>query len=112
MLALVSWSSLIGIISMVINIVLILSKGTSQGVTVSLAAFLPAAPLGEAPPILNRFLSKFDPFTIWQMVLWTIGVSVMYKFTMKKSALFVGTLWVLWILLSVALGGLFYKIGM
>ncbi|HEX9934061.1 MAG TPA: Yip1 family protein [bacterium] len=112
MLALVSWSSLIGIISMVINIILILSEGTSQGVTISPAYFLPAAPLGEAPPVLYRFLSKFDPFTIWQMVLWTIGVSVMYKFTVKKSALFVGTLWVLWILLSVALGGLFYKIGM
>ena len=112
MFSLVAWSGLIGFLGIAVKTFLILSKGTTVGVTTSLAAFLPSPELGAAPGILYRLLSKFDLFTIWEMVLWTIGISVMYKFTMKKSACLVGTLWILWIVVSVALGGVFARFGM
>jgi hypothetical protein len=112
MLSLVSWSSLIGIVAMLVMTPLILSKQTTVGVTTSLAAFL-TPPTPEAPPTaLYRLLSKFDVFTVWQMILWTIGISVFYKFSVKKSALLIGGIWILWIVISVALGGLFSNFGM
>jgi len=112
MFALVSWSSLIGMIALIIKTVLIVVKGTSSGVTTSLAAFLPIPSLGSAQSVLYRLLSKFDIFTIWEMILWIVGISVMYRFTTKKSAILVGIIWGCWVVVSVALGGLFANLGM
>jgi hypothetical protein len=111
MLSLVSWSSLVGLLSVIIHTVLILMKGTTQGVTTSLALLLADPEPGAKPTFLFRLLSKFDVFTLWQMALWAIGVAVMYRFTMKKSAGMVAVLWVLWVIISVSLGGLF-RFGM
>jgi hypothetical protein len=112
MFSLVTWSSLVGLASMAASTALVISKGTSIGATISPAAFL-TAPTAEAPPtVLFRLLSKIDPFTIWQLGLWVVGISVMYKFTVKKSLIVVGSLWAVWIVLSVALGGVFSKFGM
>lgn len=109
MLSLATWSSLVGVIGIALSTALILSRGTSVGATISPAAFL-TTPTAETPPTaLFRLLSKFDPITIWQMALWVVGVSVMYQFTTKKSAILVGSLWAAWIILSVALGGVFSK---
>lgn len=107
MLSMVSWSSLIGILSMIIQTVLIRMKGTARGVTTSLALLLADPEPGAKPSFLFRLLSKFDVFTIWEMVLWAIGTSVLYRFSMKKSAGMVAALWVLWVIISVSLGGLF-----
>jgi hypothetical protein len=112
MFALVSWSSLVGIVGGLLKMFLILQKGTTHGITTSLAILVPTPPIGETPPILYRILTKFDLFTIWNLVLWVIGLSVIYKFTTKKSATLVITLQVIWIIISVALGGLFANFGM
>ncbi len=104
--------SLVGMIALIIKTVLIMAKGTTSGVTTSLAAFLPIPSLGSAPSILHRLLSKFDIFTIWEMILWIIGISVMYRFTTKKSAVLIGIIWGCWVVVSVALGGLFANLGM
>ncbi len=101
--SMVGWSSLVGILGGILHLLLILPKGTSHGVTTSLAILLPTPPLGETP-FLYRLLTKFDVFTIWNLVLWIIGISVIYRFTMKKSATLVLSLWALWIIASVALG--------
>jgi hypothetical protein len=111
MLALVSWSSLIGILSMIIHTALILMKGTTQGVTTSLALLMADPEPGAKPSFLFRLLSKFDVFTLWQMALWAVGVAVIYRFSTKKSAAMVAVLWVLWVIISVSLGGLF-RFGM
>ncbi len=108
MLSMVSWSSLIGIVSAAIHTALIVTKGTTQGVTTSLALLLADPEPGAKPSFLFRLLSKFDVFTIWEMVLWAIGTSVLYRFSMKKSAGMVAALWVLWVIISVSLGGLFH----
>jgi len=109
MFSLVAWTSLIGIVGGILKSVLIYMKGTTRGVTTSLATLLPTPEVGETPGILYRLLSKLDIFTIWQLILWIIGLSVINKFDNKKSASLVIGLWIIWIVLSVALGGLFSR---
>jgi hypothetical protein len=101
-----AWSSLVGMVGQILKTFLILSKGTSRGVVTSLAILLPTPELGEKTPILYRFLSRFDLFTIWELIIWIIGLAVIYRFETKKSAMLVLSLWVIWVLISVALGGL------
>ena len=105
--SMMSWSSLVGALAIIVNTAIILSKGTTQGVTTSLAVLLPVPGLSDKPSIFYRLLSKFDLFTIWSLILWTIGLSVIYKFTMKKSAGLVIALWAVWIVISIAFGSLF-----
>jgi len=85
---------------------LVISNGTSFGVTTSLAILLPTPQVGESKTLLYRLLSRFDIFTIWTLVLWIIGLAVVYKFSTKKSATMVLTLWAIYIVLVVALGSL------
>jgi len=105
--SMMAWSSLIGSLAGIVKSLLILSKGTVQGVTTSLAVLLPTPELGQKAPIFHRLLSKFDIFTIWQIVVWIIGLAVIYRFETKKSVLIVLPLWGLWIVVSLVLGGLF-----
>ncbi len=97
----VAWSSLVSLLGEIIETFLILSKGTIVGVTLSLAIFLPTLKIDQKPPTLYRFLAMFDIFIIWQFVLWTIGLSVLYRFPIKKSVKLVLSLWVVWILIRV-----------
>jgi hypothetical protein len=101
-----AWSSLVGMVGQILKTFLILSKGTSRGVVTSLAILMPTPELGEKTPILYRFLSRFDLFTIWELIIWIIGLAVIYRFETKKSAMLVLSLWAIWVLISVALGGL------
>jgi len=103
----VAWSSLVGLLGGIVKTLLILSKGTTHGVVSSLAILLPTPPLGQSAPVLYRLLSKFDLFTIWELILWIIGLAIVYRFTTKKSATLVLSLWVLWIVVSIALSGIF-----
>jgi hypothetical protein len=105
--SMISWSSFVGALAIIVNTAIILSKGTTQGVTTSLAVLMPVPGLSDKPSLLYRLLSKFDVFTIWSLILWTIGLSVIYKFTMKKSAGLVIALWAVWIVISIAFGSLF-----
>ncbi len=102
----VSWSGIIGIVQSALFTYLIMSKGTRFGVTTSLAILLPTPQLGASKTILYRILSRFDIFTIWTLVLWIIGFSVVYKFSLKKSITMVISLWVVYIVFVVAIGSL------
>jgi len=104
--AVVAWTYPVSLLGGILKSFLIISKNTSIGVTTSLAALLPTPDIGATPSFLYRLLSKFDIFTIWQIVLWTTGLAVVYKFTTKKSGTLVGIVWGTWIVLSVVLGGL------
>jgi hypothetical protein len=108
----IAWTGVLGILGMVVRTFLVLSKGAFHGVTTSLAMLLPTPPIGETGSLLYRILSKFDIFTIWQEILWIIGFAVIYRFTTKKSAIMVLSIWAVWIVISVALGGLFQNFGM
>ena len=105
--SMMSWSSLVGCLSIIVSTVIILTKGTTQGVTTSLAVLLPVPALADKPSLLFRLLSKFDLFTVWSLVLWIIGLSVIYKFSTKKTAGLVISLWAVWIVISIAFGSMF-----
>ncbi len=102
----VAWSSLVGLVGGILKTFLILSKGTTRGVVTSLAVLLPTPPLGHKASVLYRFLSKFDLFTIWNLILWIIGLAVIYRFTTKKSSTLVLSLWAIWIVISITLGSI------
>jgi hypothetical protein len=110
--AMVNWTGLVGCISLIIMTLLILSKGTMHGVALDLSVLLDTPAIGEEKSVLFRILSKFDIFVIWQIVLYIIGMSVAYKSTVKKAAVPILSLWGIWIIISVAFGGFFEKLGM
>lgn len=107
----VAWSSLVSLLGIILVTYITLSKGTAYGVGTDLAPLVGTPPMGEPKSPLYRLVSKLDIMTIWQLLLWTFGLSVMYKVTTKKAAMPVVALWIIWIVVSVALGGVFAKFG-
>jgi hypothetical protein len=103
--SLVCWTSLVGMVGGLVQTAWVIFKETRLGVTTSPAAFLPTPELSAKPSLLYSVLSKFDVFTIWSLVLWIVGLSVLYRFGTKKAATLVLGLWAVWIIASVALGG-------
>ncbi|MFC2088156.1 YIP1 family protein [Calditrichota bacterium] len=111
--SMVAWVSLIGSLSLILLTFLIVSKGTIHGIAMDLSVLLTTPDIGEETSLLHRIFSKIDLFVIWQVVLWTIGMSVAYKTTTKKAAVPILSLWGLWIVVSVTFGSLFGdKLGM
>ena len=101
-LAVVSYSGLVGVLASVIKLPIILTKETLN-VQTSLALFLS----NEAPrSSLHRFLASFDLFTLWQVALISIGLGVLYSFKTSKAATIVAGFWLVWVVIKVALGGL------
>lgn len=107
MFAIVSWTSLVGMISLILMTFLITSKGTMHGIALDLSLLLPTPAIGEDPGLFYLILSKFDFFVIWQVILWIIGLSVVYNTTTKKAAAPILTLWGLWIVVSIGFTSLF-----
>jgi hypothetical protein len=101
MFSIVSWSSLVGIISLILITYLAVSKGTMHGIAMDLSLLLPTPAIGAEPGLLYLILSKMDFFVIWQVILWIIGLSVTYNTTTKKAAPPILILWGLWIVVSV-----------
>ena len=110
--AVVAWTALIGVVSFIIMTLLILSKGTMHGGALDLSILLDTPAIGEEKSVLYRLLSKFDVFVIWEMILYIIGLSVTYKSTVQKAAVPILGLWAIWIIISVAFGGVFESLGM
>lgn len=52
------------------------------------------------PTLLNGFLDNFDIFNIWQIVLLTIGISVVGKISKKKSFAIVAICWIFVMIIS------------
>ena len=107
-LAVVSWSWLIFTLSTIVTMTLAMIKG-DMNVSLSLALLLSADAIGTK---LHTFLSKFDFFTIWFLVVFATGFGIIYRFTTAKAYTAVGILWAIWIALSVALSGVFKQFGM
>jgi hypothetical protein len=107
----VAWSSLVSSLGGILKSVLIFIQGTSQGVSTSLAAVLPVPPRGETPSVLYALLSKLDPFMIWQVILWGIGLAVVAKIDSKKGYTGAFGVWLLWVIVSVAFRKFFMNFG-
>ncbi len=62
---------------------------------------------------LYRFLSGFDPFTIWTIILLGIGIAVINRFSIKKGMIVMGVLWLVFLLVfNVGIMGLLNRMGM
>jgi len=109
-LSVVVWTGFIGIIQSALHTYLTLSKGTSHGVTTSLAVAVPTPPIGQSTPFY-RFLASIDIFTIWSIILLIIGFSVIFNFSRKKSSIMVVSLWIVWTALVVFVGGFFAQMS-
>ena len=103
----ISWSGLITVISTLLRWVLVTSKGTSHGVTTSLAILMPTPGLAETPSILFRLLAHINIFTIWGLVLYSIGISQISALDIKKSATVVIIVWLIWVAVSIPLWSAF-----
>lgn len=107
MFAVTSWSSLIGVVSTLLRMVMVMSKGTSHGVTTSLAILMPTPGLTETPSILFKLLAHLNIFTIWGLVLYAVGISAISRLDMNKSAAVVIINWLIWVLISIPLWSVF-----
>ncbi len=104
-LSVYSYSGLVQIPSMIVKFPLIMIKG-NVNVQTSLALLLSAE---AKDTFLYSVLSSFDVFNFWQVILVSMGMGVMYKYSTKKAFVAVLILWLIYILaksgLSTLLGG-------
>jgi hypothetical protein len=97
------YSSLVAIPAMIVKFPLVMMKG-NVNVQTSLALLLSPDDKGS---FLYSVLSSFDIFTLWQVILVSVGLGVMYKFSTKKAFTTVVILWVVWILAKSGLSSIF-----
>jgi len=97
------YSGLVGIPATIVKLPLTLVKKTAD-VQTSLALLL-SPDVKES--FLYKILSSFDIFVIWQVILVSIGIGVLYKYTTKKAFTAVCVLWIIWIFLKSGLSSLF-----
>lgn len=102
-LSVYSYSSLIAIPAMIVKFPLIMMK-ENLNVQTSLALLLSP---NTKDSFLYKVFSSFDIFTIWQVILVSMGLGVMYKYGTKKAFTAVFILWVIWILLKSGLSSVF-----
>ncbi|MGB8658424.1 MAG: Yip1 family protein [Candidatus Zixiibacteriota bacterium] len=98
-----AYSSLVAIPETIVKFPLIMIKKDS-GVQTSLALLLSAS---DKNSFLYRVLASFDVFTIWEVILISLGMGVLYKYSTKKSLTTVLVLWIIWILAKAGLSSLF-----
>ncbi len=60
----------------------------------------------ETRSVLYTFLSSFDLFTFWQLALMIIGFSLIYKAPVRKSAVFILIMWLIWVLIKTGFAGI------
>lgn len=101
------YAGLIAIPAMIVKFPLIMMK-ENLNVQTSLALLLSP---NDKDTFLYSVFSSFDIFTIWQVILVSMGLGVMYKYTTKKAFTAVLVLWIIWILaksvFSTVFGGAF-----
>jgi hypothetical protein len=97
------YSSLVAIPSMIVKFPLVMMKG-NVNVQTSLGLLLSPEAKGS---FLHSVLSSLDIFNLWQVILVSIGLGVMYKFSTKKAFTTVAILWIIWILAKSGLGSVF-----
>ena len=105
-IAILSYSGLIGAISMLLRtaMLLIIPGASYDQVLTSLAVLLPAASNKTIPYII---LANFDFFTIWSLIITAIGFKIVYELPGKRSWLMVFGCWFLFVAVSVGLTAAF-----
>jgi hypothetical protein len=97
-----SYSALISVLGGVVGAATMIAKKSLE-VSLSIGLFFPFL---EKSNFLFRLLSQMNFFTIWSLVVFGIGLSVVGKMSAKRSWLLVFALWVVVIVLAAFLGAL------
>ncbi len=98
---------LVGVPETIIKLPMILSK-KSIDVKTSLGLLASSESVG---PFMSTILDKFDIFAIWQVALVSIGLSVLTKTSVGKSATVVVIVWLLWVIIQAGLATLGVNFG-
>lgn len=103
LLAVFSWTSIIGILESLVKLLMVLNKG-SMKVYTSLAVFMDPA---QAKTAIFQIMDAFDVFTIWKIILLSLGFGIVYKFGKGKSFAAVIILFVLYMAIKIGISQLF-----
>jgi hypothetical protein len=98
-LSVVTYTSLVPTLGAILKTPLILVKN-SLDVQIGLALLMPA---GDFSKIRYMILSTLDIFSIWQIILIAIGITVLYKFSMTKAFITTFVSWALLVFLGIGL---------
>ncbi len=101
------YTGFIGIPEMLLQGFLATAKG-SLNTALSLAAFFPP---DKSETFTYRVINGFDIFSIWFVVVLTIGLAAVYNFKTGKVAAWIIPLWILWKVTAAALAGLGMMFG-
>lgn len=107
MLAVLGYSSLIGLVAVVVRTPLVMAKGTMM-VQTGLGVFLPDTALQTFG---GRFVAGLDLFVFWQLFVVAVGLATLTRSTTRRALIPLLALWALWLAGSAALGGLFMPSG-
>ncbi|OGC83263.1 MAG: hypothetical protein A2W07_05820 [candidate division Zixibacteria bacterium RBG_16_43_9] len=99
-LSVVTYTSLVPTLGAILKTPLILAKN-SANVQTSLSLLMPG---GDFTKIRYMLLSALDIFSIWQIILIALGITVLYKFSTTKAfiASFIG--WAILVIIGIGLG--------
>lgn len=97
------WSGMISLVSSIVNIPVMLSRGSAESAT-SLASLLSP---DDNKSVLFHFLSQIDLFTIWWLVVLGFGMAAVYRFSTNKGMTAVFGMWGVYVIIAVALKSLF-----
>lgn len=100
--SLVSWTGLIGGLELLVKLPLALSKG-SLHVYTSLALLMD---LSQKKTPLFMILDAIDIFTIWKIVLWSMGMSIIYQFSKAKGYTAIVSLYAVYLLIVIGISQL------
>jgi hypothetical protein len=106
-LSIYCWSGLIMALASIVKTPLIVIK-ESMNVSLSPAMLLSGEALGTW---YYSLLSKLDFFTIWFLIVFAIGFSVIYRFSRAKAFTAIGITWGIWVAISVILRDVFSRFG-
>ncbi len=94
---------IVALLGTIIKLPLMLSKQTMK-IDLSPAVFLGGTAEGTA---LHRFISSFDVFNIWYLIVFGIGMAIIYRFSQLKGVVSVLIAWLIYVVIfKVLLGGL------
>lgn len=98
------WTTLPSVIRSFVAAIAVLATGQmpAQG----LSAMYSASEVAEMSPVLVAFLSGIDIYTLWALVLITLGVAATYQLSKVKSLLIAIVFWLLGVGLTIALAAI------
>ena len=94
--AMMTWTSLVSVIELIIKYIIILNKGSTKGVTLSLALISPGLIKSDNLSWLYIILSSLSLQVIWQGTLLIFGLSILYRFSKKRALFIIVLLWIIW----------------